>query len=542
MLQNAQALLFETLDGLLIENRFDDAAKVLLDFDKANNVGISDEISSIMGAYKSAERELRVHQTIDFKEFSRFENSARRGLQTVVRDLPNTMRLNGLMQQGLSTYQFDVPEPARLEKIIGQTNNLLKINWLEKALAASKAVCRVVCADGELGTGFLTKEGFLFTNNHVIPTADIAKEARIEFNYQLDASGKTMTRTSYQLDASTFVTSKPDAYDYARIKVIDRADAPLRQWGFLEFDPSAIPAVGDAVTIIQHPKGEDKQIALNANEVLGVWNQHVFYTTDTEPGSSGSPVFNKDWKVIAIHHAGKTEAEGGLQVNARGDRKGANRGILFENIFAHIAGKPLAGASSPTVGKESTEGLQSIDSTPEQAGVTTTATATVVQPSNPTTTTPTPPQKLQPKNPNGIPHLVLIYDAADSEAAKNLKKHLTGLTMAKKLTLYLVHQALAGEDVLSRASEEIAKADVVGLLISSNLYNDEAIWLAKAVELVDQNRRLVPIRVDDVSMQDFNIGRLRALPTNKTIAQVSRESSPDAAWKSVADELSAVLK
>ena len=236
----------------------------------------------------------------------------------------------------LGTYQFSVPDDARLEKIIGPGNNLLKIRWLEDALKASKAVCRVVCADGALGTGFLTKEGYVFTNNPVIKSVDAAKTARLEFNYEVGSDGKTKSRTTYQLDAADFKSSPPTEFDFARVKVVDRSDAPLSQWGFVEFEPDAIPSVGESVTIIQHPKGEDKQIALNANEVLGQLNQHLFYTTDTEPGSSGSPVFNKDWKVVAIHHAGKTDAEGGMVVNAKGDKRGANRGILFRDIFKFI--------------------------------------------------------------------------------------------------------------------------------------------------------------------------------------------------------------
>jgi V8-like Glu-specific endopeptidase len=30
----------------------------------------------------------------------------------------------------------------------------------------------------------------------------------------------------------------------------------------------------------------------------------VQYLTDTEPGSSGSPVFNSQWQVVALHHSG----------------------------------------------------------------------------------------------------------------------------------------------------------------------------------------------------------------------------------------------
>jgi V8-like Glu-specific endopeptidase len=541
MQQNALDLLLDAVDGLLVENNFDEAARILREFDQTNDLDISEDVSKAMGAYNSAKREYKIEQTLKYDEFVIHENKARRALQAIATNIPEAIRLKGMVA-GLNAYQFSVPEPARLEKIIGPKNNLLKINWLEKALAASKAVCRVVCADGELGTGFVTKEGYLITNNHVIPDAKIAKEARIEFNYQMDASGKVMSRTSYQLDASDFKTSTPDLLDFAKVKIIDNPSTPLKQWGFLELDPTAIPTVGEAVTIIQHPKGEDKQIALNANDVLGVWNQHIFYTTDTEPGSSGSPVFNSDWKVVAIHHAGKTDAEGGLQVNAKGDRKGANRGILIGHIMAELAGKPKPIGTTAVAGKESTEGLQSFDGQGVSNPVVTPVTTTPVTPVAPVVEPkPEPAAPAQPPLP-AQPHLVVLYDAADADAAKMLKKHLTGLTMSKKITLYNVHLALAGEDILARAEAEIARANILILLMSSNLFNDDAIWLGKAEEAISQKRRLIPVRVDDVDMSSFEVGKLRPIPTNKTITQVTRETSADAAWKGVADEITAVLK
>jgi V8-like Glu-specific endopeptidase len=531
MQQSAQTLLFQTLDALLLDNEIDKAIEVLLDFDKKTKAGIGTDVSGIAATYKSAVREFRVKQTIPFEEFRRYESSARNGLQQIIADLPDTLRLNAQLQ-GLGTYQFEVPDDARLEKIIGQQNNLLKINWLEQALQASRAVCRVVCADGELGTGFVTKEGYLFTNNHVLPDAQIAADAKIEFNYQMNTAGKIETRTAYRLDASDFVTSTPDQLDFSRVRIIDRPEVPLRQWGFVEFDPSATPSVGEAVTIIQHPKGEDKQIALNANDVLGVWNQHIFYATDTEPGSSGSPVFNRDWKVVAIHHAGKTEAEGGLQINARGDRRGANRGILFEHIFAFLGGK--APAASTGEGRNSTESVSQPTLPPDPTPVPT----PVVKPTQPVApTTPPPPAIKSPA------HLVVLYDLSDDPQCTLLNKHLTGLRLAKKVTIYNIHKALAGEDVLARADEELAKADFILLLVSSNLFNDEATWFGKATDAVDQNRRVVPILIDDVSLTDFNLGKLRPLPSpNKTVAQLSREQSPDAAYKTVADGIALMIK
>jgi len=333
-MQNAQTVYFQTIDGLLLDNEIDKAYEVLIELDNQTQVGIKNDVLLITSSYRQSAKMFQ-QGLIDFSQFTMQTNKAKYGLQELMKSVPRKIELNAKIK-GLSTYQFSVPDDAKLEKIIGPGNNLLKIRWLEDALKASKAVCRVVCADGELGTGFLTKEGYVFTNNHVIKSVDSAKTARLEFNYEIGADGKTKSRTSYELDASNFKSSPPNEFDFARVKVIDRSDAPLSQWGFVEFDPEAVPSVGESVTIIQHPKGEDKQIALNANEVIGQLKQHLFYTTDTEPGSSGSPVFNKDWKVVAIHHAGKTDAEGGLTINANGDKRGANRGILFREIFKFI--------------------------------------------------------------------------------------------------------------------------------------------------------------------------------------------------------------
>ena len=62
--------------------------------------------------------------------------------------------------------------------------------------------------------------------------------------------------------------------------------------------------VGDFVTIIQHPGGEKKQVALRENRIVDILESFLHYQTDTEPGSSGSPVFNDQWEIVALHHAG----------------------------------------------------------------------------------------------------------------------------------------------------------------------------------------------------------------------------------------------
>lgn len=518
-MQNAQTIYLHTIEGLLKDNEVEKALDALFDLDKQTQAGIQDDLILQSGNFKEANKAFQ-RGMISFEEFSRISARTRYGLLDLMSDIPRRIERDAKIRN-LSTFQFQVPDEARLEKIIGPHNNLLKINWLEKALRASKSVCRVVREDGELGTGFLTKEGYIFTNNHVLPSADHARTARVEFNYEVDASGSTKTRTAYQLDPSEFITSPHDQFDFARVRVIDNPAAPLSQWGWVEFDPSALPSIGESVTIIQHPKGQDKQIALNANEVVSVWNQYLFYTTDTEPGSSGSPVFNKDWKVVAIHHAGKTDAEGGLQINARGDRRGANRGILFEKIFQFMQqGGKAAPAGNPASGAES------VKSDPGTPAPTAHTTQHDVKPTAPPVAAG-----------NAMPKFVVVFDAADLPHFQTLNRHLFILKANKKIQLYQVHEVL-GEGQLERAESELSNADYILVLITSNIFNDES-WYHLIMKALDAGKRVIPVRITNYGVEGSGLEKLRSLPTmNRSVADFP---NADAAYSDIVAEIKKVI-
>ena len=60
----------------------------------------------------------------------------------------------------------------------------------------------------------------------------------------------------------------------------------------------------------------------------------MHYRAPTEHGSSGSPVFNRDWDVVAVHHAGR------MDMRRLGDEGGtypANEGIWIEAIRRAMA-------------------------------------------------------------------------------------------------------------------------------------------------------------------------------------------------------------
>ncbi len=329
--QNALPYLLQTAEKLIQRNQILPALEFLERLDQQQKIGIGQDLIMQSGNFYQV-YDFYKQDLIDDDKYFQKTAKVRLALTEIVREIPRKMELNARIK-GLAGYQFDIPSsPEELEKIIGSKDNLLTISWLEKALAASKAVCRIVLTSGAKGTGFLTKDGYLFTNHHVLSSEAAVKGARAEFNYEIGPDGNIRPLTTYELDATGFISSPPGEFDFARVKVKDNPNAPVKQWGGLDIAPDALPAVGDPVTIIQHPGGLDKRIALRANEVLQISNQHIHYTTDTEGGSSGSPVFNNHWQVVAIHHAGKT-----VQIN--GQQKEANEGILFRDIFGFIAKK-----------------------------------------------------------------------------------------------------------------------------------------------------------------------------------------------------------
>lgn len=229
----------------------------------------------------------------------------------------------------LDSSELTLPADVNLEKILG-VNNLKQIAWLEQGLTVSRCVCRLLTPKG-LGTGFLITPDRLMTNHHVIPDVATAAETVAEFNYQQDLSQNPLLTHRYQLDSSYFQTDPK--LDYTLVGITSTSQkTPLEAWGHVTLNPHADPIPGEHVVIIQHPNGGLKQIALTANQVLNTWEYRLHYTTDTMPGSSGAPVFNDRWEVIAIHHAG-----GNLQMNAQGQKRFINEGILISAITTESA-------------------------------------------------------------------------------------------------------------------------------------------------------------------------------------------------------------
>ena len=211
-----------------------------------------------------------------------------------------------------------------LEKIMGKQSTLLPISFLEVGLHRARSVARVRRKTGELGSGFLTLANIFVTNNHVLETEQQAAAAVIQFNYQQTVAGLDLEPVTYELDPSLgFLTSRDDDWTLVRVK-----GDPNSEWGSLDIKPVDMEKI-EHVNIIQHPSGGPKQVALYHNVVTYADDRRVQYLTDTLPGSSGSPVFDDLWRVVALHHSGGWIEQPGVQ-----QRLFRNEGINI-NLIEH---------------------------------------------------------------------------------------------------------------------------------------------------------------------------------------------------------------
>jgi V8-like Glu-specific endopeptidase len=220
-------------------------------------------------------------------------------------------------------------EKESLEKITGANSTLLPISFLQVGLERARSVVRILIKRDngtEAGTGFLLPGNLLVTNHHVIGDPATAGIARVQFNYEKPRNGAAILPVEFSLDpANGFATSQSNDWTAVRIK----GDAN-KEFGALDLEPVGVTK-NEFVNIIQHPGGQFKQIGMYHNLVTYSDKEIIQYLTDTEPGSSGSPVFNSEWQVVALHHSGGMLREPGTKQNLLRN-EGININVVIDGI------------------------------------------------------------------------------------------------------------------------------------------------------------------------------------------------------------------
>jgi len=237
------------------------------------------------------------------------------------------------------------PSDQQLETILKDTNSMLDFaNWLEQAARIQHVVCRIEIplADARtaFGTGFLVAPDLVLTNYHVIepivateddpqyrgPKAS-ASDLTCRFDYRRMSNGKVSAGNVYRLAPQWRVLLSPNnrkdqepgenTLDCALIRLLQPAgklavgDFPdaggaKRGWLTLPGVPPVSLLKDHPLLIVQHPMAEPVKLAIESCSILEVNTSRtrLRHRTNTDHGSSGSPCFDENWNLVALHHSG----------------------------------------------------------------------------------------------------------------------------------------------------------------------------------------------------------------------------------------------
>ncbi|MBH8577513.1 trypsin-like peptidase domain-containing protein [Nostocaceae cyanobacterium CENA369] len=158
-----------------------------------------------------------------------------------------------------------------------------------KALAASNTVGRIEFPIGKpIGTGVLITNNLLLTCNHIFSKSQVQK-AWVRFGYK--AGKYESEKNVLELD----IILNNSRFDYALLKINTQT-----QQKAISINPNSVLDSGQKIRIIHHPQGNPLVIS-GLGEIIQVGEDYIDHNLKTDNGSSGAPIFNHQWELIAIH-------------------------------------------------------------------------------------------------------------------------------------------------------------------------------------------------------------------------------------------------
>ena len=256
---------------------------------------------------KRNERLIEEHRPLEVDTPERVQQFLkRRGLALSADGTPTVEALSTVMAGETA----GLPPEIALERQIG-ASDLMGVAFLAEGLRVANTIARIWISVRDsrpagYATGFMVSPRLLITNHHVLGDPIVARNSLAEFNYERRADGTITQGVNFTFDPDKFFYADRDL-DYACVAVGARSrdGRDLSTYGYnllSEDEGKAIAA--QWANIIQHPSGEPKQLSLRENQIVDVLPQFLHYKTDTAPGSSGAPVFNDRWEIVALHHSG----------------------------------------------------------------------------------------------------------------------------------------------------------------------------------------------------------------------------------------------
>jgi hypothetical protein len=256
--------------------------------------------------------------------------------------------------------QSQLPDPSTLPEVVNNEaivheDDMVAYGFLADGAIAGRSVAKLMVPRFDngvqkftttgtpartAGTGWLITRDLVVTNHHVVNARNQSEQNAADDDLARQSAGTIAKFDFDTADADGIDVGVHRLEAWAPLKGLDFAilrlaapmidRAPLRLW------PQPLTHVdGDyrPVNIIQHPGGEAKSVAFRNNLVTATDDSTVRYFTDTLKGSSGSPVFDDAWSVVALHR-GALDAPN-VQFQGRTTAV-VNFGTQITAILAHL--------------------------------------------------------------------------------------------------------------------------------------------------------------------------------------------------------------
>ncbi|MEO0899455.1 MAG: endonuclease [Bacteroidota bacterium] len=185
--------------------------------------------------------------------------------------------------------------------------DMVSSRFLHEGALRAKTVGRIGKYQGSeaIGTGFMISPNLLMTNQHVLENLEETRGCYVEFDFFYSRDNTRVNSEIFELRPDGFYHSNA-IHDYAIVMVSAISDGGIELgnygWNALSV-PKSLPEPSDRLNIIHHPRGGHQQISIRKNYVVDFDNEDIYidYLTDTDYGSSGSPVYDDNWNLIALH-------------------------------------------------------------------------------------------------------------------------------------------------------------------------------------------------------------------------------------------------
>ena len=123
------------------------------------------------------------------------------------------------------------------------------------------------------------------------------------------------------------------------IKADPRRGGKMRGW--LQLNGSARSlSKKELITILQHPQGLPQNFAMNVFRAQDPTTTRIWYDTNTDNGSSGSPCFDRNLELVAFHNAGRPK-------QFQGDTELCNQGVRIDHVISALPADVTSASRNP---------------------------------------------------------------------------------------------------------------------------------------------------------------------------------------------------